>query len=259
MGAYTLFRCVLLAAIIAFSASPAHAAAQNVGRARSTFATVLDAAEALARVEPQPGDANGELRGWDRRWRARLDQLVRRPPVRAQCIASHDCAAREVCELVAWMGGGAGEVLHARGGMLSEASDWLGGGPREGIAEMAYTLALRRLVADEAARRRGARLSCEDLPMREEYASPWRSSDATEPETSAGHLRRLREAGETRLLLAFARGGMAGLESELHRRLAPAPATQPSVPAPSRSAEPEPDASELLPEVAPRSEVRATR
>lgn len=242
--------------VVAIGGVPARSHAQGAVRARSTFATVLDAADDLARIEPQPADANGELRRWDRRWRASLDRLLRRPPVRAQCIAARECAAREACELVAWMGGAAADVLHARAGMLRDPNDWLGGGPREGIAEMAHALALRRLVADEAARRRRARLSCEDLPMREQYASEWRSSDAAEPDASAGQIRRLRDAGEARLLLAFARGGLPGLEAELRRRLAQAPPPPSNVPEAPPRADAEVDESEP-PDAPSRPDVQA--
>lgn len=250
-------RSLPLLVFVLIAVEPCAASAQVDARARAAFVLVLDAADALTRVEPQPADANGQLRAWDRLWRARLDRLLRRPPVRAQCIAPRDCAEREVCELVAWMSGAAADVLHARGEMLRDPNDWLGGGPREGVAAMAHALALRRLVADDAARRRRARLSCEDLPMREEYASARRSSDATEPDASAVHLRRLREAGETRLLLAFAQGGLAGLAAELHQRLAQAPPPPPSVPELPPRAGAEVDESELT-DAPSRSDVQAT-
>jgi hypothetical protein len=160
---------------------------------------VLDAADELVAIDPQPADANGALRRWDAAWRARLDRLHRRPPVRAQCIAPRDCTAREVCELVAWMGGAASAVLSARAGML-RTSDLAAAMGDNVLVEMAWSLAVRRVVADEAARRRGARLSCEDLAP-SEMVNSW-SSDAV-----VVRLQEMRSQGDVSGLLAAARDG----------------------------------------------------
>lgn len=128
--------------------------------AREIFATVVEAASDLVVLEVEPGDANGAVRAWDRRWSDRLQGLRRRigsltaPCVRPDWIT--DCRRREACVLLS--GNPAASVETARTGLYRDLEE------DSARPHLAVYLAARRIVADMAATRAAADLACEDLP-----------------------------------------------------------------------------------------------
>lgn len=127
---------------------------QNItpSEARAIFDIQFALAWALVHIDPQPGDANGAVRRWDRNAR-NVAQFMYFPPTTSR----HDCIAPEVEALISSTGpdiGGLRNQLLDRGAAdLDEPRRVLLAG-----------LAARRLAADRAADRRARGLSCEDLP-----------------------------------------------------------------------------------------------
>lgn len=107
----------------------------------------------LVALQPQPGDADGAVRAWDRRWAARMAAAHRR----SSCprIGSHECgdvAVRELaCNAAYYL------VLSPRDGLLQ-------GFDGEWAERAQEAAAARRAVAEEAMRREREGMSCEDVP-----------------------------------------------------------------------------------------------
>ena len=206
----TICRVVGLAAVLGwalllFGPSTARAQRARGGQARSTFTTVVEAATALAALEPQPADANGSLRAWDRRWRRRLRQFSVRSAHTRCAFAPDSCAEREECALAPGLV--AFQVISARDAMLGDLH-------QHSVFVAAETLAARRLVADEAARRRRAGLSCEDLPSSLDIGD----RRAVEALHAPSGFAELRDAQDVQALLALAHGGPSGLRALLEER-----------------------------------------
>jgi hypothetical protein len=118
-------------------------------RARSHFDAMESAWRELRALEVQPADANGAIAAWDRAWARRVARAER--DTGGACFAlADDCASVEVyvlgCNMV-------GDVAGARASIFNPEA-----------VDDHDPFAWRRAVADEAARRRAERLSCEDLP-----------------------------------------------------------------------------------------------
>ncbi|MEO0322732.1 MAG: hypothetical protein AAF447_07230 [Myxococcota bacterium] len=199
---------LLLAIALLVAPGGAYGVAQTRTRARDfqpeDFHVVVAAADELFRVEVQPADANGELRAWDARWSARLEEITRSR--RPNCALATECTLRAACALLpadASLG-----LSLARRQLLSPY------GSREdariALDEEVRNLARRRLVAEEAMQRRRERLSCEDLPWGVEVdlddATASRGGWITEGWVVAA----LRDAESA---LVYARDGVAGLRA----------------------------------------------
>lgn len=140
----------LLAQATPLGAQPRPAAPGPV-EARDQFGVIVQAAGDLATVLAAGRNLRGGLQSWDRRWRSRLRSLGRVVlPAEAH---GADCAAREVAALV---DGTASSVWNARMFLFSEEG--------ASLTPLARELAARRILADEAQRRRGLGSSCADLP-----------------------------------------------------------------------------------------------
>lgn len=105
---------------------------------------------ALEALHPQPADANGDVRGWDRVWERRLSTAA---GYRCASIpfADRTCHYAEISVLMCT--GASISLDHARTEIF-----------REPVPRAADTLDVYVAIADEAARRAAAGLSCEDLP-----------------------------------------------------------------------------------------------
>lgn len=137
-------------------AGPSGGAAQRrspqitTSQARSYFDEMERAWRELLALDVQPADANGAVARWDRAWSVRVARAGR--ATRDACFtSSHDCGVLErdvlMCNLV-------GDISAARASVFTRDDD----------ADPHDPIAWRRAIADEAARRRAARLSCEDMP-----------------------------------------------------------------------------------------------
>ena len=130
--------------------------AQSLRRLRSDFLTVLTAAAELRELNVQPGDANGSVRRWDREWDRRLQRLRTGSHMHRECMNLRpSCDEKERCALAPASLAAATSL--SRSNVFREPDQW-------SLNLTWQTLAARRLVADEAARRRGQGLSCEDIP-----------------------------------------------------------------------------------------------
>lgn len=174
MGEYTWFRWLVAAAIAATlgtSATTVEAQRRPHRRAPTPtleqWRTVLDATEALAAVNAEPGDASGQVRAWDRRWRARLERLRDRwSMAHTGCSRYAECRRRAGCELTDAVHTGASRVLDARRSIYQPQPGILDDRPP--LVALASSFAWRRLVMMTALARAQERLSCEDLPDRDE-------------------------------------------------------------------------------------------
>ena len=187
---------LLIVALIC-AASPAQA--QSLMQEREGFVTVVQAARALIEADVQAADANGAIRRWDRRWQRRLERVQRRRQRLRRC-EPRSCAVVEVCKLAA--SSAAMFVLGVRSRVLAAPDEW-------SLGSVAKTLASNRMMADEAARRRRAGLSCEDI---QDPLSEYR--DSAESTGIAGdHLLDEVRVGDVEAYLSIAEGGLAGLEA----------------------------------------------
>jgi hypothetical protein len=185
-------RAAIVLVVIAALALPSLASAQrgsrtvSIARARSTFETMATARRELRSLDVQPADANGAVAAWDRRWARPIARMERE--AMGACLdmladrlgAPADCRLRETIALFCHV---AYSVSMARRSIYDRIPEGDGDVPDEFEA--------RQAIADEAARRREARLSCEDLPdhteIRGSASSGWTRLDGTPliPERSA--------------------------------------------------------------------------
>jgi hypothetical protein len=126
-----------------------------VREARAYVALLREAWTALEAVHPVPADANGEVRAWDRAWSRRLSGAS----MASRCLEvpigrERTCRDAEVSALVCNLA--LFDLEQARGAIF-----------REPVPRAADHLDVHVAVADEAARRSAAALSCEDLPSAE--------------------------------------------------------------------------------------------
>lgn len=127
----------------------------SVREARASFASVVAAARALDAIEVTQGDSNGQVRAWDRVWRARVREATTRFDGCLPATRPPTCREIEVDALACQVGS---DVGLARDALYdSERRTDL-------LQHMARELASRRALADAAVRRGAAHLSCEDLP-----------------------------------------------------------------------------------------------
>lgn len=148
-------RIAVVAALLA-QAPPAvvaqpRPAAPGPSEAREQFGVIVQAAGDLAAVLAAGRNLRGGLQSWDRRWRSRLRSLGR--VVLPADASGGACEPREVVALV---DGTAQSVWNARMFLFSEGG--------ASLVPLARELAARRIVADEAQRRRARGASCADLP-----------------------------------------------------------------------------------------------
>lgn len=181
---------------------------------RARFEVVVQAAEDLVEIDVRTADANGELRRWDRRWGGRLRRMARRSSSIRRCMNPRSCARREVCAIDS--AGAALEVRTTRASVLEEYAR------EQAVPSTIASLASRRLVADEAARRRAERLSCEDLPAVAEvagFAHGFSDPSVLTAVSGPTEFAELAQRGDHEALLALARGGAAALRALLRERI----------------------------------------
>lgn len=160
MGRNRALYCAFGLALYAVASAPISWAdvgpkAPTVAEARKAFGSLVDAAIALGRVRPMPGDQNGQVRRWDRRWKPVISRIDDRYSVLAVVPKdAHDCKSPEISAL---LGGATLTLGLSRDGLLNDE------GFGFSLEELALEFANRRWAADEAANRRRRRLSCEDL------------------------------------------------------------------------------------------------
>jgi hypothetical protein len=104
------------------------------------------AARELLTVVPTPGDANGQLRAWDRRWLATIDRLPEGARYRGGCPLHFDALVVRLRR-------------HALGRNPSGDTD-----PYTSADDVAWSMAINRWFFEDAARRLRAGLTCEDQP-----------------------------------------------------------------------------------------------
>jgi len=132
------------------------AAVMRLVQAEQLFAQAKRAAEDLGRVEIRPGDANGQLRAWDRQWSrfvAGLDALS----TSATCGdfgEDVECSRRAVEALMCGLNH---DLELARGAVFYDEA------LQGALRDLPWKIAARRAVANEAMRRESAHLSCEDV------------------------------------------------------------------------------------------------
>lgn len=122
----------------------------TTSEARSIFDVQLVLALLLVQIDPEPGDADGAVRRWDRLAR-NVEQFTYFPPTTSR----HDCVAPEVRALIGTTGQAIGELRR----QLFDGANL-----EEHRRVLLARLAARRRAADRAADRRARGLSCEDLP-----------------------------------------------------------------------------------------------
>jgi hypothetical protein len=154
--------------VVALGAGPSEGSAQRVRRpvrlvtiaqARSIFSDMERAWGELRALDVRQADANGSVAAWDRAWARRVAN-AERVAIDA-CLglladrlgAPADCSLRERTALLCNVGF---TVATARRSIFQAA-------PHEADDDH-DEFAARRALADEAARRRVSRITCEDLP-----------------------------------------------------------------------------------------------
>lgn len=125
--------------------------AVTIARARALFEEMQSAWSALRALDVRPADANGAVAGWDRHWARRLARAERATSGACFEAPRTDCTRHERYVLLC---NTAGDIAGARASVFRDDAD-------DGLVD---AFEWRRAVADEAARRRAAGLSCEDLP-----------------------------------------------------------------------------------------------
>lgn len=211
-----------IGAVLVFLAGlgPRAAAAQRGPAADYRY--VLDALESLAAVDERPGDPNGELRAWDRRWRRRLERLAS-PGSFQLCSSESDCRLRAGCELADAIRSGAARLILVRADMLRRVPD----PDRDLLVELATEFAWRWAVQLVSLARADEGHSCEDLPERwelrarvEDELNPFRGPHAEDLRGLSTGLSLLEGASfsrgdRVRLILLIARGETGRMSEEV--------------------------------------------
>lgn len=156
--ARTIAAVLLLGVVAAGGVAEARRPGIRLSRtqARAVFEEVLEAAVALQRTDAQPADANGQIRAWDRKWRARLERL--QTDALSYRFEPEGCESHELESLTRGL---ASDMLSVRGSVYCE---YCTESYRDCLVAFGSNAACRDATAIEAHRREMAGLSCEDLP-----------------------------------------------------------------------------------------------